>query len=292
MRGNADTVWSRLDGVLFGRMHEDPEIELRAFEPAVGQASRPAVFAIASAGCTARVLAAAGYRVTAVDINPRQLAYARSRAEGGALVEGAAERLAAWGRRSLALAGWTPARVRHFLDLEDTEDQAAYWRGALDTARWRVAMDAALSRVVLGWFYAGALTDALPRRFGRCVRRRLARGCATHPNRTNPYLRGLLRGDMPPEPGPARHAIQWVCADAAGYLESCPPGSFDGFTLSNIGDGASADYLERLWTAVRRASAPGAISIMRSFGEPLSAEEERWAAQDRTAIWGSVHVSA
>jgi len=57
-------------------MYEDSGIELRAFKP------QSRVFCIASAGCTARALAAAGHEVTAVDINPMQLAYAKSRAAG------------------------------------------------------------------------------------------------------------------------------------------------------------------------------------------------------------------
>jgi hypothetical protein len=54
-------------------MYEDSGVELAAF----AQAGR--VLAIASAGDTAAALAAAGHRVTAVDINPVQLDYARQR---------------------------------------------------------------------------------------------------------------------------------------------------------------------------------------------------------------------
>ena len=75
--------------LLFGQTYEDYGIELRAFRP------RSRVFAIAGAGYTARALAAAEHRVTAVDINPHQLAYAKSRAEGGPEHAGAAEKLLA-----------------------------------------------------------------------------------------------------------------------------------------------------------------------------------------------------
>lgn len=50
--------------LLFGRMHEDPALELALFPP------RSRVVCIASAGCTAFALAAAGHEVTAVDVNP------------------------------------------------------------------------------------------------------------------------------------------------------------------------------------------------------------------------------
>jgi S-adenosylmethionine:diacylglycerol 3-amino-3-carboxypropyl transferase len=280
------TAWRELKGVLFGRMHEDPEIELRAF----GAGKR--VFVIASAGCTARALAAAGHRVTAVDVNPQQLAYARARSAGATASDGAAERLLSWARRGLALAGWTRERCEQFLAMRDTCAQRAYWRWLLDNPRWRIAMDLALSRAVLVWFYASSLTDSLPPAFGCCVRRRLYRCITTHPNVTNPYLHSLLLGDPLPEPFPARHAIDFHCADAAEYLESCAPASFDAFTLSNVCDGASIAWCARLRTAVRRASAPGAIVILRSFAEPRTPAEERRATLDRSAIWGSIHVSA
>ncbi|WP_354644728.1 DUF3419 family protein [Kitasatospora camelliae] len=74
--------------ILFGRMYEDPAVELAAFPPG----SR--VLCIASAGDTAAALAAAGHEVTALDLNPAQLAYARARLEGGAPARtGTAERL-------------------------------------------------------------------------------------------------------------------------------------------------------------------------------------------------------
>ena len=81
-----------------------------------------------------------------------------------------------------------------------------------------------------------------------------------------------------------------VTADAAGFLEGCPPRSFDGLTLSNILDGADEAYGERLFEAVRRAAAPGAVAILRSFGEPMDDDEAVHAADDRALIWGSVRM--
>src|SRR5437870_13343172 len=82
----------RVPQLLFGTMYEDPQIELQAFAP------QCRVFCIAGAGSTARALAANGHHVTAVDINPEQIAYAESRAAGGPVCEGAAERLLSRGR--------------------------------------------------------------------------------------------------------------------------------------------------------------------------------------------------
>ena len=85
-------------------------------------------------------------------------------------------------------------------------------------------------------------------------------------------------------------SIDVVCADAADYLTQCPPGSFEAFSLSNILDGASEAYARRLWRAVRRAAAPGAVIVLRSLGEPATVEADEWAAADRSMIWGAVMV--
>jgi hypothetical protein len=145
-------------------------------------------------------------------------------------------------------------------------------------------MDLLLSPGRLRLFYAGPFTAALPRDFGRRARERIYRCCAARSNRDNPYLWTLLLGAPPIEYGTARQDIRFVCADAAAFLESCAPASFDGFTLSNILDGAPAAYTERLWRAVRRAAAPGAVVVTRSFAEGSGTD----AAADRCPLWGAV----
>jgi S-adenosylmethionine:diacylglycerol 3-amino-3-carboxypropyl transferase len=270
--------------ILFGRMYEDAAIEEAAF------AGAGPVFCIASAGCTAMKLAQR-HVVTAVDINPVQLAYAEQRAAGGAIQIGSAERVVGIGRRLMALFGWRRRTIESFLDLERPDEQMAFWNRHLNRTVFRNATDALLSLTWLRSVYAAPFLEVLPPRFGRVLRGRLERCWRTHPNRANTYARALLLGDLPDGPRPTRgEKIRFVCADAAAFLESCEPGSFDGFTLSNILDGAPDRYRERLFAAVRRAGKPDAIVVLRSFAEPQGESSANQATLDRSILWGIVDV--
>jgi S-adenosylmethionine:diacylglycerol 3-amino-3-carboxypropyl transferase len=266
-------------------MYEDAAIEIEAFAP-----SRR-VFCIASAGCTARALAAVGHNVTAVDINPQQILYAQARSAGAPAREGAAEQLLSLGRTLFPLVGWTERRRREFLSMRDSSEQLDYWRRTLNSKRWRMSVDTVLSGWVLGFVYARPFVTSLPRHFGAIVRARLERGWANHANDSNPYAWRLFLGEnkwMPESPTPA---IRFVCADAAAYLDAQQPASFDAFSLSNIVDGAPSCYLQRLWSAVKRAAAPGAIVVARSFAEPATTTINNLAAHDRSLLWGTVHAT-
>jgi S-adenosylmethionine:diacylglycerol 3-amino-3-carboxypropyl transferase len=274
-------------------MHEDCAVELAIFPPG-GR-----VFCIASAGCTALALAARGDRVVAVDVNPEQIAHARARLDGAPPREGAADRMLARGRRLLFPLWAGRRRLEAFLSLEDPEAQARSWRETLDTAVFRAATALALSPLVLRAAYSRAFVAALPRGFARVIRERLARGFACHPNARNPYAWRLLLAREPPAleapsvavaPRPSAGSPSFEVAEAASYLEACPGGSFAGFTLSNILDGVSSAYRERLLTAVRRASAPEGILVLRSLAEPEEAAAAEWARRDRSLLWGAVRV--
>ncbi len=287
----ADTPWEagRFDRrggpkrILFGRMYEDPSIEASVFRPG-GR-----IFCIASAGCTAMALARA-HPVTAVDINPVQLAYARRRLEGAPMEIGTAERVMGALRGPLPLAGWRRRVVVEFLALRDPEEQLAFWRRRLDTRRFRFGFDLGLSLTGLRAVYASPFLQILPPRFGRVMRGRMERCFGTHPNRQNPYARALLLGELAEPSADGPRSVELVEADAAGYLEACPAGSFDGFTLSNILDGAPASYRRRLFAAVARAAAPGSMVVLRSFAEPDGPPEENLAARDRSLLWGVVEA--
>jgi len=288
----AVTIWERgrLDArvgprqVLFGRMYEDPSIELDAFRPG----SR--VLCIASAGCTAMKLAP-HHEVVAVDINPVQLAYAERRFDGDPGFRGRAERVMDFVRFFGPLAGWWPSRVRAFVDLDDPAEQMEYWQRQLNTWRFRTSLDALFSVTALRSVYAPRFLDFLPKRLGAVMRGRMERCFAQHPNRTNPYARSLLIGELRSDPPPPQAKdIRLVHADAASFLENEAPGSFEGFTLSNILDGVDDAYRQRLIAAVKRTAAPGAVTVLRSFGEADATSLANRAGDDRAMLWGSVLV--
>jgi S-adenosylmethionine:diacylglycerol 3-amino-3-carboxypropyl transferase len=265
-------------------MYEDPSIELGAFRPG----SR--VFCIASAGCTAMKLAP-HHEVVAVDINPVQLAYAERRFDGDPGVRGRAERIMDFMRFFGPLAGWWPSRVRSFVDLDDPAEQMDYWQRELNTWRFRTSIDAFFSVTALRSVYAPRFLDFLPKRLGSVMRGRMERCFERHPNRTNLYARSLLLGELSSEPPPPQAKdVRLVHADAADFLENQAPASFDGFTLSNILDGADDAYQQRLFTAVKRAATPDAITVLRSFGDANASSPANHAADDRAMLWGSVLV--
>ena len=292
---SATTPWQRgrLDArrgkprLLFGQMYEDWDIEAEVL-PTAGR-----VFCIASAGSTSMALATRGLAVTAVDINPAQVDYVRAQLRGGTPRAGTADRFFAAGRRFLPLMGLRRSRIRQFLELTDPAAQVRYWRAHLDTARFKVALGLVINPLALRTIYSSTFVRVLPKRFDRIIRARLERCWARHPNRNNPYAWRFFLGTDPPDflaPALAAERIELVCADAAAYLESCPPASFIGYSLSNILDGTEPAYGERLMAAVRRSAQDGAVVVLRSFMEPPPGESTEWAARDRSMLWGRLTV--
>ncbi len=295
---------ARRPRVLFGRMYEDPAVELAVFPPPGAR-----VLCIASAGDTAAALAAAGYEVTAIDLNPAQLAYARSRLEAGApALTGTAERLTGLGRATAAalLPAWRPASVADFLRLDDPGEQRQRWAAEFDGPGLRLLAAAALRP-------AGALAAALrpgfrcalPRGFDTVLLRRIARTVARHPNAANDWAWRLLLGrERPgaaaPAPAPAS-ALAPAAATAGGgrvrlvrgevveHLERSAAGSYDAVTLSNVVDGPGPQFARRLRAAVEHAVRPGGTAVVRSLREP-GPGGPGLAAEDRSMIWGVVRA--
>ena len=270
--------------LLFGQMYEDASIELAAF-PSGGR-----IFCIASAGCTAIKLSA-HHDVVAVDLNPIQIAYVQQRLAGAPIRQGTADWILGFGRALAPLAGWTKSRLRAFLALDDPKEQIFYWRKYLNTWRFRAAFDSLLSRLPLRSIYSAAFLNCLPRNFGVVLRSRMERCFAYHSNRRNPYTRLLFLGEADHEGNTTRIGqIELACVDAAEFLESQPPRSFTGFSLSNIVDGTNSAYEHRLFAAVKNAAAPGALIVARSFGEAPASTQTNHAAEDRSMLWGVVDV--
>jgi S-adenosylmethionine:diacylglycerol 3-amino-3-carboxypropyl transferase len=262
-------------------MYEDSALELAAFAPG----SR--VFCIASAGCTAFDLAARGHDVTAVDVNPAQVDYVRRRLDGRPPERGTIDQRLDRLRRLAPALGWRRPVLERFCSLDRPEAQLEFWRSELNTRRFRLALAAAFSPRWLRRLYATPFVVAVPPRFDLILRRRLERGLGRHANAENPYAAQLLLGRTR---GTTPAPLTLVTADAAEFLENCPPRSFDGLSLSNVLDGADEAYGARLFAAVRRAAAAGAVVILRSFGEPANENEDRCATEDRALIWGSIRV--
>ncbi|MGW2250738.1 DUF3419 family protein [Kitasatospora sp. NPDC001660] len=303
--GRLLSLQPRRPHVLFGRMYEDPQVELGAFPPPGAR-----VLCIASAGDTAAALAAAGYQVTAVDLNPAQLDYARARLTAGApAVTGAAERLLAAGRSAVACAlpAWRPEELDRFLRLDDPAAQARHWHRHLDGPGLRLLLGAALrpAGALAGGLHP-AFRAVLPRRFDTALRARLARGFARHPNAGNPWAWRLLAGrELPsaapgPAPGPASRmapspaprpgkAVRLIGGDVVDHLERSPAGHYDAVTLSNVLDGPGPAFARRLRAAVRHAVRPGGTAVLRSIREPGPAGPGA-AAQDRSPLWGVIRV--
>jgi hypothetical protein len=287
----AETAWQagRLHSakgpsrLLFGHMYEDAAVERAAF------AGKGNVFCIASAGSTALSLAHE-HEVVACDINPAQLSYAERRARGGAAEVGDAERAMSFARVFMPLVGWRAEVVRDFLALSDLPQQMTFWREHLDTRRFRAGFDALMSRAILRVAYAPRFLSFLPSRFGGVMRKRLERGFARHANASNPYAPALLQGKSTDEPLRKAAHIRFALGDAASFLESCAPRSFNGFALSNILDGAELSYRSRLSRAVRRAATDDAVVVLRSFAEPPPELETNQAESDRSMLWGVVDI--
>ncbi|GAA3065200.1 BtaA family protein [Streptomyces glomeratus] len=290
------TPWARgrllggFDGprLLFGRMYEDWGVELAVFPPPGAR-----VLCIASAGDTAAALHSAGYEVTAVDVNPVQLTYARERLAGCGTREGTAEAVMRLGRGAAArlLPAWRQRELHRFLTLDDPVEQARRWREELDTAGLRRLMRVALRPGgALALALRPSFAGVVPKRFDEVLRRRLERTVGRHPNARNPWLWRLLAGAEPPgTPEPWAPGVRLVCDDVVNALEQAPRGGYDAVTLSNVLDGPDPDFARRLRTAVRHAVRPGGVVVLRSAREP-GPDGPGWAAQDRSALWGVVRA--
>lgn len=271
--------------LLFGRMYEDSTVELEAL------GGCRAILAVASAGDTAIALAGAGNEVTAVDINPVQVAYLGRRLAGGPAEIGQADRILAAGRQLLRPAGWTRDRLERLCALLDCQAQVAAWR-RLTSGASGAALKAALAPSALRFGYQSTFARAAVG-LGAVLPGRIDAALAIHPCRTNPWAHLLFTGAWPEpdfDPDRVRERIELVTGDVATHLEAVEPGRYDGFSLSNVLDGAPAGYRRRLVAALQSKAKPGAPVVLRTLGPPLSPADARAAQRDRALIWGGITI--
>lgn len=287
------TPWQfgRFDGspgksrLMFRRMFEDWSVELAAFR------NRRRVACIASGGCTAITLANHGHEVTAIDINAAQIEHVKARLAGNRESDSDSERVLRVRRMLLRCLGVSRRTIDDFLSCSEADRQLELWN-RIWSRRTAVAARIAFHPAVLRMVYATRFVGMLPKRFDQVLARRLRRGLAIHPNRDNPFAWQMFDGMRPAHLDPMispTATIALVHADIVEFLNRQRPASFDAFSLSNILDGCTAPYRDVVVRAVRRAAAPGAVVILRTFGNPASTEPN-WRELDRSHLWGSVTV--
>jgi hypothetical protein len=178
------TPWS--GRLFFGRTYEDAELDAALLPDG-------RVLCVAGAGETPFRLARDGRDVVAVDVNPEQIAYVRTRIAGAPVRDGVAERVLAAGRR---LIGWRRRDLERFLALDDPQTQVGIW-AALESRRFRAVLALTLRPRVLRPLH-GDLAAAVPS--AGEIRARLRRGFAMHANASNPYAHLWLLGEHDSEP--------------------------------------------------------------------------------------------
>ena len=251
------------------------------------------MLSIASAGDVAMALTAAGHDVSAIDINPIQIAYVQQRLDGGPVRSGQADRVLAAGRGVLRAAGWSRRRLERLAAMSDPAAQVDEWR-RLTSGPSGAALRALLVPSALRLGYRDDFARSIAN-LRHDLPRRIEQGMAVHGNAPNPWAQLLLTGRWPTPsaaatPRRAVGSLRLEVADVATHLEGVPAGSYDGFALSNVLDGAPAGYRQRLMAAVDHAAAPGAVVVLRTLATG-SVSEKAAAIRDRALLWGGLQIS-
>jgi len=274
-----------LDRPQFAVVREDPEVELQVC--ALVRA-RAAVL-VASGGCTALTLAhrAPGLRVTAFDLNPRQLAHVRAKQQAivrgdlaalnvgddspdGLNQRGAFEGLFRTLRRFVEEFVAPPLELARFFSPDTPPSERAElldrWTAS---SYWPVAFELALHDSLLHAMFGPAATQhAEPGSYPGYFRRAFERGLRRDDAPSNPFLRHVWLGSYAAEHAPAyvtaRRSLDVELLE--GSLLDVPDlGRFDVFSLSNVFDW-SDDALVAGWAdALRRGARPGSAVVMRQL---------------------------
>ncbi|MDO5633987.1 MAG: DUF3419 family protein [Micrococcus sp.] len=201
--------------------------------------------------------------------------------ERGVLYSGAHERFyAAWiAPLVLALRGRQLSRLHTF---DDVAEQSAYFNSAWSTSGWRRGVAALASPHLIrhllddpSYFQRVDTSTELAELIDSGLRRTFRNHLATDVD-----LFGLLCTGRYSDPEnvpyymrPGKYeavrenldALEVLTVPLHDHLESCPPASFDAFSLSDVSGWMSHPDLLRLMSLVRRTAAPGARIVFRDL---------------------------
>jgi S-adenosylmethionine-diacylglycerol 3-amino-3-carboxypropyl transferase len=245
----------------------------------------------------------------------------RTMIANGLVDQGVIERLHATWRRIYHRLVHPPAQCERWFELRDLEAQRRYYHEVWNTRVRHLFLRVVLNPVLFRWFSptAGQYTHIRPATMLSAIRNRLERALTVIPTATNYFLSRLLLGkflsgsDGEPcylHPGAhdaiarARDHLTMHTDDLTGLLERTPPGTVNGFALSNVVDWLQPASQERLLRAVVRTAAPGARLCIRSVypawlpPEPLRRffdadawPPERLLDRERSFVYGTMYAA-
>jgi S-adenosylmethionine-diacylglycerol 3-amino-3-carboxypropyl transferase len=202
--------------------------------------------------------------------------------ERGVLRAGKSERFIGLVATIAARAVVRSGGIDAMLDAQTVDAQREIFARAWAGWRWRTFFSVLLNR----WAFARAYRPSFFKHvenpsFARHFRGLAERALTELPTRDNYFLHEMFTGRYPVrEPlgvppyltprGVARVAdagqtLSLVDGSMTRYLQSCEPGSIDGFALSNIAEWLDAGELDALFGEVARTARPGARVIFRNF---------------------------
>ena len=206
----------------------------------------------------------------------------RSNIAGGVLSAGVSERFIGVIVAVIRFAIHRPSRIRRLLACRSLSEQKQLYEREWNNRRWRLLFKVLLNRAVFRRTYDPAFfrnvdNPSFPDHFHQLMEHVLV----DVPVADNYFVHHMLTGSYPHgEPDGLPPYLQTTGAATAGgaldrltlvdgsylaYLRTCPTGSVDAFTLSNICEWLDARQLDELFAEIVRTAAPGARLLFRNF---------------------------
>jgi S-adenosylmethionine-diacylglycerol 3-amino-3-carboxypropyl transferase len=212
-------------------------------------------------------------------------------------------------------------RLERLFDERSLEERRLFYREEIDRPIWRGCFRLFFSRRVLGRFgldpafftYVEGIPD-----FGEHFRSRVEHALVDLPPSQNYFVSQICLGRYLNErtmPGYLRienferlkravDRIVIVTDELEAFLRSLPPGSVDGFALSNVFEWIPAEVFERILAQVHRVARPGAAVCYRNLlvhratppalldrFRPDRELGQRLLAQDRSFVYSHLEVA-